>query len=121
MSHDYLLSLPHVRVFGDGREVCITAMTEPMGRRGREEYRSRTVAMWERQQGICCLHGICPNCPGPMRLEDATFDHEKGRGSGGGKRDDRITLSDGRWINGAAHWDCNNWKGSRRINYNAGK
>jgi hypothetical protein len=36
---------------------------------------------------------------------------------GGSTRDDRIE-KDGQPYNGAAHWKCNNEKGSKRINYN---
>jgi hypothetical protein len=52
-----------------------------------------------------------------LRLEDATFEHEAGRGHGGGHRDDRIIVN-GKNINGAAHRSCNGQKASRRINYN---
>jgi hypothetical protein len=37
---------------------------------------------------------------------------------GGGKRDDRTELPDGKWLNGAAHYECNQWKSSRLIRYN---
>jgi hypothetical protein len=72
--------------------------------------------MWERQDGICCFYGFIPECPGRLMLREATFDHENKRGAG--KRDDRIELPDGRWINGAAHLQCNNAVGSKRIPYN---
>jgi hypothetical protein len=63
--------------------------------------------------------GHYTKCPGSLLGHRATFDHEDGRGSGGGKRDDRI-IKDGRYYNGAAHLACNLWKGSRRIDYNNG-
>jgi hypothetical protein len=55
-------------------------------------------------------------CPGKLAENEATFEHERGRGAG--KRDDRIELPGGTWINGAAHALCNEWKGSRYIDYN---
>ena len=100
---------PAVKVFRDGREVCNLETKE-----GKEEYDRRKRAMWERQNKRCCLEGKCPGCPGRLRWEDASFEHEAGRG--GGKRDDRI-LVDGKWQNGVCHHWCNRWKGSRRIEY----
>ena len=69
---------------------------------------------------ICCLAEHAPMCPGMIRrFVEVSFEHESGKGSGGGKRDDRIEV-EGRWQNGASHYAfCNNWKGSRRIDYNA--
>jgi hypothetical protein len=91
----------------DGRERC-----NSQTKAGRSEYRWRTIEMWERQKGLCCL------CHQPMTQQEATFDHEHGRGMGGSRRDDRITLPDGSWINGAAHLFCNVAKGSSFIDYN---
>lgn len=99
-----------VKVYPDGREACSKFYE------GRAEYRLRTLAMLERQSGRCCLEGYAPMCPGRLIPEEASFEHEQGRG--GGKRDDRIELPDGTWINGAAHILCNQWKGSRYIDYN---
>lgn len=96
-----------VRVYRDGREVCDTR-TEA----GRAEYRRRITLMWERQKHVCCL------CYQPMRLSEAIFEHEAGRGMNGGHRDDRIVLPDGTWTNGAAHAGCNGEKGSKRGRYN---
>lgn len=107
---------PGLWTYPDGREVCLTIGMVKQSLQGRKEYRRRIQAMWDRQNGICCLFGHIKECPGPLRLEEATFEHENGRG--GGKRDDRIEV-DGKWINGAAHWFCNNIKGSRRIKYNS--
>jgi hypothetical protein len=104
------------KTFDDGREVCYTTGTVKQSLKGRKEYRRRISLMWERQKGICCLSGFCPTCPGLLAENEATFEHENGRS--GGKRDDRIEI-DGKKINGAAHLVCNQWKGSRRINYNA--
>ena len=106
---------PGVRVYDDGREVCDT-IGKHRTDEGVEEYRARLRRMWERQHGVCCLHGYIPGCPGRLLWRESAFEHENGRG--GGKRDDRIALPDGTWINGAAHWQCNSWKGSRRIDYN---
>ena len=105
-----------MRVRADGRESCnmLTA-------KGRAEYLRRKWAMRARQNEICCFYGFIPQCPGYMRKEETTFDHEQGRGMGGGKRDDRIYLPDGKRINGASHIICNGIVGSRFIPYNAGK
>lgn len=105
---------PIVRVTRDGREIC-----NRNSGLGRIEYKVRIIAMVRRQKGFCCLDGIAPMCPGRLSEAEATFEHEDGRGMGGGKRDDRIVLPNGQWQNGAAHNACNSWKGSRRIEYNA--
>lgn len=102
-----------VRTYPDGREVC-----NQETKSGRSKYRWRTLEMLERQEGRCCLQYYAPMCPGKLSEEESTFDHEGGRGAGGGKRDDRIVLPDGRWQNGACHARCNGWKGSRFIDYN---
>ena len=101
---------PALYLYVDGREICRKTAA------GRALYWERTVLMVRRQDRRCCLEGHCPFCPGALRENDATFDHENGRG--GGKQDDRIELPDGTWINGAAHLWCNSWLGSRRIDYN---
>lgn len=100
--------------YPDGREVCNTRTVA-----GNREYKRRTLQMVERQNHICCLYGISPVCHprGLLLGYIPTFEHENGRG--GGKRDDRTELPDGTWINGAAHVQCNQWKGSRRIPYNS--
>ena len=108
--------LPHVKVFPGGREVCQTRLDHPEGAEGRAEYKRRKEAMWKRQKGICCLYGFLPECPGKLEIKLATFEHEDGRG--GGKRDDRISLPDGTWINGVSHLMCNSLKGSRHIPFN---
>ena len=95
-----------VRVMRDGREVC-----DLNSKRGMDEYLSRKRAMWERQHHVCCI------CRDFLSWKDAFFEHENGRGSGGGHRDDRIEV-DGKWQNGAAHALCNSAKGSRRGTYN---
>lgn len=102
-----------VKTYPDGREVCNLATAA-----GRREYEGRIDQMADRQGWRCCLEGESPVCPGSLKGHRATFEHEFGRGAGGAKRDDRITLPDGRWINGAAHAACNSWKGSRYIPYN---
>lgn len=103
------------RTMDDGREICYTVGMVRQSLAGRKEYRARTLKMLERQGGRCCLEGYAPMCPGVLSAEEATFEHERGRG--GGKRDDRIEIN-GKWINGAAHAICNRWKGSRYIDYN---
>jgi hypothetical protein len=104
------------KVMPDGREICFTHGRVKQSLKGRVEYRRRVSLMHRRQGGRCCLEHYAPMCPGVLILAQATFEHENGRG--GGKRDDRIELPDGRWINGAAHFLCNQWKSSRRLNYN---
>ena len=110
--------LPHVKVFPGGREVCQTRLDHPEGSEGRAEYKRRKDAMWKRQKGICCLYGFLPSCPGKLLLKDCSFDHENKRGAGGSKRDDRISLPDGTWINGVSHLQCNSAKSSRYIPFN---
>ncbi len=104
-----------VKVLRDGREVCNQFTST-----GRREYRKRTEEMAARKNQICCLFEHSPVCHprGLLMGYVPTFEHENGRGMGGGHRDDRIVLPDGRWQNGAAHAQCNIWKGSRRIVYN---
>ena len=96
-----------------GREVINLSLPE-----GKAEYRRRVEEMWKRQKGICCLYGHIPNCPGRLKLELACFEHEGGRGMGAARRDDRLVLPDGRWLNGAAHYRCNRARGSSHIPYN---
>jgi hypothetical protein len=111
-----------VYVYRSGREVCNQQTAE-----GREIYKGRKRAMWERQNHLCCLKDYIPSCPGNLNWADATFDHEIPRGYGGGSQDDRIEVKEKKrnghakvkWQNGAAHEACNMKKGSRRINYNA--
>lgn len=94
-----------VKVFRDGREVCAQTVL------GRREYQRRIRVMWERQRGLCCI------CKVPISLMGATFEHQEGRGMGGGHRDDRIE-KDGKLYNGVACLYCNWLKGSRRMEYN---
>lgn len=108
---------PAVRVMRDGREIC-----NLLTKSGRDEYDHRKFAMRTRQNNRCCLEGIIPDCPGFLAKADTTFEHQDGRGSDGGHRDDRIERPDPktgemRPYNGAAHWVCNSKKASVRINY----
>ena len=105
------LEKPDLIIREDGREQCNLAT-----RGGLRLYHERVAAMVKRQNKRCCLEKHCPTCPGRLELFEADFEHEDGRTSG--HRDDRIELPDGTWINGAAHRQCNKWKGSRRIAYN---
>ena len=91
-----------VRLYPDKREICCDTP------KGKIEYRRRTELMRLRQHGICCL------CPKLMSVEQATFEHSAGRGFNSSHRDDRIVDEEGNEMNGAAHWDCNGKKGSRR-------
>ena len=94
-----------VRVFKGGREVCNLLCKD-----GREEYMRRKRVMWERQGRTCIL------CHCVLRWDEATFEHQDGRGHGGGHRDDRIE-KDGKPYNGVAHGRCNIDKGSKRADY----
>jgi hypothetical protein len=89
---------------------------------GRNEYLRRIRVMWERQGRRCCLEKYVKECPGKLRLADATFEHQDGRGYDGGHRDDRIERLNRKTgkmelYNGAAHYVCNSRKGSVRIDY----
>ena len=83
-------TIPAVRVYPDGREVCATRLADIEGAEGRAEYRRRKKAMWKRQKGHSAAStGLLPECPGKLSLKQATFEHEDGRGAGGSKRDDK--------------------------------
>jgi hypothetical protein len=92
-----------VRKYPDGREVCQNNVA------GRAEYGRRLNVMIRRQNWICCL------CPDTMNSYNATFEHRCPRGMAASRRDDRIEDENGNPINGAAHWQCNGEKGSKRI------
>lgn len=93
---------PAVRVMKDGREICNLRT-----KAGQDEYARRKDAMWLRQAKMCCL------CRRKLSKEMMTFEHDEGRGHGGGHRDDRIEVG-GKWQNGVAHPWCNVNKGSVR-------
>lgn len=93
---------PAVKVMKDGREIC-----QLNTRAGQDEYARRKEAMWERQGKLCCL------CWKKLAKGLMTFEHDEGRGHGGGHRDDRIEVN-GKPINGVAHPLCNVKKGSVR-------
>lgn len=109
-----------VRVYSDGREVC------GLNPGGRSEYRRRLWIMCERQSWQCamCLRSMKHFEIRETRFKEngclfsgaPTFDHESGRGMGGGHRDDRIEV-EGKWHNAAVCLACNTEKGSRRIPY----
>jgi hypothetical protein len=132
MSHAYLTAPAHpkpsqrpkvalenlaFKTYPDGREVCRNH-PEKGTTEGRAEYKRRLEAMLARQNGICCLAVHLGCCAGPLKLKDATFEHEHGRGMGGSRREDRIELPNGKWINGAACYLGNQMKSSRVIRYN---
>lgn len=102
-----------VHVYADGREIINRLIAA-----GRRIWNDRLEEMRLRQGERCCLEGYIPQCPGHLRAQEATWEHETPKGHGGGRRDDRIVLPDGRRINGASHYLCNGLKGSRRIEYN---
>lgn len=76
---------------------------------GRKIYADRTFQMASRQRFRCA---ICQHVQLGMQ-----FDHEAGRGSGGGHRTDAITDAEGNWINAALCYNCNLWKGSKRYKW----
>ncbi len=107
-----------VRIMKDGREVVNLLCKE-----GRDIYMDRIEEMRLRQGKRCCLEKHDPDCSGFLSKADATFEHQDGRGQGGGHRDDRIWLPDPKTgelkpYNGAAHTLCNSRKASVRVNYN---
>lgn len=99
---------PAIRKMKDGREVCLDTLV------GRGEYRDRMLAMADRQDWLCAI------CGRAMAGWTLTFDHQAGRGLGGGHRDDRIEV-DGNWQNAALHGACNIGKGSKRYEWRDGK
>jgi hypothetical protein len=95
--------IPAVKIESDDREICNLKV-----KAGRDEYRRRRDAMYERQNGRC---GLCGLWVHPLV---ATFEHVAGRGSGGSRRDDRIEI-DGRPYNMMTCFMCNSRKGSKRL------
>ena len=55
--------LAPVKVYRDGREMCITSLSHPMGAEGRKEYNRRKALMHQRQGAVCCLMGSFLNAP----------------------------------------------------------
>lgn len=94
-----------VRVYLDGREVCDLTTAE-----GKREYAFRTGLMDIRQGRECAI------CLESFEFRTPTFDHEAGRGHGGGHRDDRIDIG-GKWINAALCVPCQGLKGSKRYSW----
>lgn len=94
---------PAVMIFPDGREVCSET------KQGRRIYFGRLYVM-EVRQGFKCA--ICERIAGSQMQ----FDHQNGRGHGGGHRDDRIEV-EGSWINAALCEACNILKGSKRYKW----
>ncbi len=82
---------------------------------GRREYLRRIIEMVDRQQNVCAI------CELPLIYLEATFDHEAGRGMGGGHRNDLIEHEDGSWMNAALHARCNALKSSVRYKWTGGK
>lgn len=108
---------PAVKVLKDGREIC-----NVLTKAGRDEYIRRLRVMWERQGRRCCLEKNVGSCPGYLKISDAVFEHQDGRGHDAGHRDDRIEKPDRvtgemKPYNGAAHARCNILKASIRIDY----
>ena len=104
---------PFIKIFPNGREV-LNIKTKA----GMDEYQRRRMAMWDRQGRRCALQitDICKQRQGRWPQDEVQFDHELGRGMGGGKRDDRIFI-DGAPVSGAVCPFCNSAKGSRKVPY----
>jgi hypothetical protein len=103
---------PAVKVMRDGREIC-----QQLTKAGRDEYRSRTRKMWDRQGCRCGLQ-ISPQCKernGRWPFDEIQFDHSWGRGMAGGKRNDAILDPDGKPLNMAVCSWCNSLKSSRPL------
>lgn len=93
------------KIMPDGREICSDA-----------EYKRRTGIMAERQGHRCAI------CHRSLFGYRPSFDHESGRGAGGGNRDDRLWHEDGKtWCNAALCIPCNGEKGSKRYHWVDGK
>ena len=92
------------KIYADGREKLLDNAA------GKRVYRARTLEMWERQKGLCAI------CANSIDETQATYDHERGRGLGGGNRDDRI-IRDGEWMNAMLCMACQGVKGSRRYEW----
>ena len=69
----------------------------------------------EVRQGFQCA--LCTRIAGSVM----TFDHQAGRGHGGGHRDDRIVDEQGNWINAALCMSCNGKKASKRYHWKNGQ
>jgi hypothetical protein len=96
-----------VWTYPDGRQVCDKTAA------GVREYKRRTEHMRQRQNCRCAI------CNHFLAEREATCDHSKGRGMGGGHRDDRVEI-DGYWNNAALHNQCNVDKGSQRYGWVGG-
>lgn len=99
-----IIAVHGVLHYSDGREVCTK------DRAGKLEYKRRVEIMWRRQKGVCGLR-ISPLCPVNISLEQATFDHQDGRGMGGSRRNDAVEI-DGKPYNCVACLWCNQLQGS---------
>lgn len=104
----YKASIEAVETFGE-REVCTKTAA------GKREYDARRVEMWIRQDGRDPITGEW------VDVNVAQFDHEAGRGSNGGHRDDRILDEKGNWMNAALSPASNSLKGSKRYHWLNGK
>ena len=85
------------RTMPDKREVCDKSSA------GRREYKQRREDAWDRDKGICIL------CERFVPLEQATVEHIRTKGLGGGKHDDRLDNL------AVSHWYGNNARGSRAL------
>ena len=94
-----------LKIYRDGREECLNTAA------GKREYKSRLEQMVIRQ------HYRDPITNEYIETFTAQFDHQAGRGHGGGHRDYRIVLPDGTWQNAALSAKSNSLKGSKRYHW----
>jgi hypothetical protein len=105
----YVPEAEAVKTYPDGREVCQGNAA------GKREYDARRVELWMRQDGLDAITGEW------VDVNVAEFDHQAGRGSNGGHRDDRIVDENGNWMNAMLSHKSNSLKGSTRYHWLNGK
>jgi hypothetical protein len=93
--------------YREGREICQQGTAA-----GDRAYKYRLSVMCDRQYGLCAICGLW--------MSDPTFDHESGRGHGGGMRNDAIVDAEGNWVNAAVDLRCNVQKSSKRYHWKEG-
>jgi len=101
-----------VKVFPDGREVCLNDGKHATAE-GLLEYNRRRFVMAMRQHWHCADCNVIMADAGGF-TSSATFDHEAKRGT---MRDDRVWKEDGTPQNAALCWNCNAARGSIRTPY----
>jgi hypothetical protein len=101
-----------VKVFPDGREVCLNDVKHATAE-GLLEYNRRRLVMAMRQDWHCA-DCYCQMLEAAGFTNSVTFDHEAKRGT---TRDDRVWKEDGTPQNAALCWNCNAARGSIRTPY----